>query len=72
MMMAETDSDCKIRVVDGDVVGVTYKGTLDDGEVFDQNEGALPHVAILLDSMGIIHLDPGWSTYPLPPNFARG
>ena len=70
-MMAETDSDGKIRVVDGDVVGVTYKGTLDDGEVFDQNEGALPLVATSLHSMGIIHVDPGWFR-PLPPYFARG
>ena len=70
-MMAETDSDGKIRVVDGDVVGVTYKGTLDDGEVFDQNEGASPLVAISLHSMRIVHVDPGWF-HPLPPSSARG
>lgn len=28
-----------ILASDGDVVGVTYKGSLDDGEVFDQNLG---------------------------------
>uniref|UniRef100_A0A6U4XM18 peptidylprolyl isomerase n=1 Tax=Hemiselmis andersenii TaxID=464988 RepID=A0A6U4XM18_HEMAN len=36
-MMAEEKDDRTVQ--DGDVVGVTYKGTFDDGEVFDQNEG---------------------------------
>eukprot|EP00285_Hemiselmis_virescens_P009807 CAMPEP_0173392140 /NCGR_PEP_ID=MMETSP1356-20130122/18782_1 /TAXON_ID=77927 ORGANISM="Hemiselmis virescens, Strain PCC157" /NCGR_SAMPLE_ID=MMETSP1356 /ASSEMBLY_ACC=CAM_ASM_000847 /LENGTH=336 /DNA_ID=CAMNT_0014349867 /DNA_START=51 /DNA_END=1061 /DNA_ORIENTATION=- len=37
LRMAESSAEMKVQ--DGDVVGVTYKGTMDDGEVFDENTG---------------------------------
>jgi len=37
---AKADTD--LVVEDGDVVGVYYKGTLDDGSVFDENPGGPP------------------------------
>ncbi len=34
-------------VEDGDVVGVRYKGTLDDGSVFDENPGVASPLTVM-------------------------